>query len=101
MANDGNTVMAMYVSFTISPADLGTRSNDILPSGMRFGIKSWHVWQEAYEGRLCTRQTEPGPRLLRMTRPLNPSNRFFSFGGGVSKRLPRLPVDRVLPAAGA
>lgn len=27
MANDGNTVMAMYVSFTIPPADLDTRSN--------------------------------------------------------------------------
>jgi hypothetical protein len=50
---DGNTVMAIYVSFPIPPADLDTHSNGMLPSGIQFAIKSCHVWQEAYKGQFA------------------------------------------------
>lgn len=76
MANDGNTVMVIYVPFPIPPADLDTRRNDILPSRIRLPSKAATLGKSHMAAELAGVKPNRAFVCNGMTKPSSPSNKI-------------------------
>jgi hypothetical protein len=83
MANDSNTVMAIYVPFPIPPADLDTRRNDIMLSRIRLPSKVATFGKSHMGAEFASVKPQRAFVCNGMTKPPSPSNRFLGLGGGV------------------